>query len=254
VIEFSARRFGRVIRNDALRIARLVLFTTVALCGLTLFIYMFNARSLGGEAQTLPLVLFGIYMVGTGLLLTGSIFHDMHHRLERYQYLMLPVSSLERLLSRFLLTGPLFVLYSFLAFMVFDFAGKQLVRMYWGIHQPLLPLFSTETKWLVYSYAWAHLAMFIGAICFRTYAFLRTLLSMLAAFLALILVENFAQRIFFPELFSWARFERLAPLPVELMPGFSATWMNIAFMVGVFGWLVYVSYACLRDHEASDGV
>jgi hypothetical protein len=254
MIGFSAARFGRVIQNDALRIARPVLFTTVVLFGLTLLIYLFNYQSLLGENPTLPLGLFGTYLIGTGLLLTGIAFQDMHHRLDRYLYLMLPISSLERLLSRFLLTGPLFVLYSVVAFMVFDFTGKQLVRMYWEVHEPLFPLFTVETKWLVYSYALAHVVMLIGAICFRTHAFLRTLLFLLALILALVLIENVAERIFFPELFSWTRFERLEPLPVEVVPGFTLAWMNIVFAGGVFGWLLYVAFACLRDHEASDGV
>jgi hypothetical protein len=254
MIEFSARRFSRVIQNDALRIARPVLFTTVALFGLTLFIYLFNYQRLIGGKQTLPMSLLGIYLIGTGLLLTGGAFQDMHHRLERYQYLMLPVSSFERLLSRFLLTGPLFVLYGLLAFAVFDFAGKQLVGMYRDVHEPLFPLFTTEVKWLVGSYAMAHVVMLIGAISFRTHAFLRTMLFVLALVLAMVLVENAAERVFFPELFSWTRFERLEPLPVEVVPGTSVAWLDTVQAVGIFGWLLFVAYACLRDHEASDGV
>ena len=93
-----------------------------------------------------------------------------------------------------------------------------------------------------------------GGSRFRTHAFLRTMLVLLTLILAMVLVENIAQRIFFPELFTWDQFERLEPLPVEVMPGFPVTWMNIAFATAVFGWLLYIAYACLRDHEASDGV
>ena len=250
MIEFSARRFSRVIQNDALRIARPVLFTTVALFGLTLFIYLFNYQRLIGGKQTLPMSLLGIYLVGTGLLLTGGAFQDMHHRLERYQYLMLPVSSFERLLSRFLLTGPLFVLYGLLAFAVFDFAGKQLVGMYRDVHEPLFPLFTTEVKWLVGSYAMAHVVMLIGAISFRTHAFLRTVLFLLAMVLLMVVVENATERILFPDLFSWAQFGNIKPLPVELMPWFTVPWMNVVLVSGISGWLFYVAYLCLRDHEA----
>ena len=164
------------------------------------------------------------------------------------------MSAFERLLSRYLLTGPLFMLYSFLAFMVFDFAGKQLVLMYWEVRLPPFSPFNAQTEMLVYSYVATHVVTLIGAICFRTHAFLRTILFLLALILAMVLVENLAERILFPELFSWARFERLEPLPVEVVPGFTVAWMNITFAVGLLGWLLYIAFACLRDHEASDGV
>jgi hypothetical protein len=251
---FSARRFVRVIQNDALRIMRPVVFTTVVLFGLTVCIYLLNHERLGVDLQSLPLALSGIYLIGTGLMLTGAAFQDMHHRLDRYHYLMLPVSSFERLLSRYLLTGPLFVLYGTLAFLAFDFVGKQLVLMYWDVRHPLMSPFTVATRWVVSSYLLAHVVMLIGAICFRTHAFLRTLLFLLATFLGLMVVENVAERLLFPELYSWTRFERLGPLPVEVVPGFAFTWLNIAFAIGIFAWLLHVAYACLRDHEASDGV
>jgi hypothetical protein len=254
MIEFSATRFSRVIQNDALRIARPVLFTTVALLGLTVLIYLFYYQRLLGETQVVPQGVFGTYLVGAGLMLTGIAFQDMHHRLDRYQYLMLPISSFERLLSRFLLTGPLFVLYGLLAFMIFDLAGRQAVQMYWDVRLPMFSPFTDQTQWLIISYLFFHALMLIGAICFRTHAFLRTILFLLALVLALVLVENVAERIFFPELYSWSQFEALQPLPVAVGPGFAVEWLDNALFIGIFGWLLYIAYACLRDHEASDGV
>ncbi|MEO6079629.1 MAG: hypothetical protein ABIQ86_07620 [Steroidobacteraceae bacterium] len=254
MIQFSPRRFGRVIQNDALRIMRPVLYTTVALFGLTMLVYLFRAGRVSDQAQGVQHVLFGCYLIGAGLLLTGVAFQDMHHPLDRYQYLMLPVSSFERLMSRFLLTGPLFVLYGTLAFMAFDIVGKQLVMMYWEIRQPPFSPFTAQTKSLVLWYMLAHLVTLTGGICFRTHAFLKTILFLLGLVLALTLVENAAERMFFPDLFSWTQFENITPLPLELMPRFAVSWMNVAFVVGLCGWMFYVAYVCLRDHEASDGV
>ncbi|MEO8314311.1 MAG: hypothetical protein ABI645_05895 [Pseudomonadota bacterium] len=254
MIQFSPPRFGRVIQNDALRIARPVLYTTAALFGLTVLVYLFKYNHVLTHPEILPQGLFGSFLVGAGLLLTGIAFQDMHHPLEQYQYLMLPVSNLERLLSRYFLTGPLFVLYGTLAFMVFDFVGNQIVLMYWDIRQPLFSPFTVQTKWLICSYMLAHVVMLIGAICFRTHAFLKVILFLLVVFLAMTLVENAAERIFFPDLFSWSQFNAIKPLPLELLPSFTARWMNIAFVVGIFAWLFCVGYLCLRDHEAADGV
>jgi len=252
-MEFSAPRFVRVLKNDALRFARPVLFTTVALFGLTVLLYLLNPRQLSG-GQAFSQALFGTGLIGTGLLLTSTAFQDMHHRLDRYQYLMLPVSGFERLLSRFLLTGPLFVLFALLAFMIFDLAGKQVVLMYQEARAPLFQPFTAATKWLVISYMVAHAVMLTGAICFRTHALLRTLLVLLAMGAAVLVVENIAERLLFPDLFTWTRFESIAPLPVELMPGFSAEWMNVVVIAAIVGWILHVAWLCLRDHETTDGV
>jgi hypothetical protein len=252
--DFSLWRFGRVIQNDALRIARPVLYATVALFGVTVLSYLGTFQRALPDEQALSFRMFGIYLNLAGLLLTGVAFQDLHHRLDRYRYLMLPVSSLERLLSRYLLTGPLFVLYATLAFAAFDVAGKQAVQMYWEIDLPLFSPFTGQTMWLIFFYMLAHSIMLIGAICFRAHAFLRTLLVLMALVLLMVLVENLAERIFFPELYSWKQFERLSPLPVELAPEFQAPWANMAFISGLFVWLFFIAYACLRDHETSDGV
>ena len=104
---FSIARFQRLLQNDALRMLRPVLYCTLAFLGLTVLLHA-TLTEAGTTAQpSISIVVFGIYLLGGGLLLTSLAFHDMHHPLEGQRYLMLPCSNLERFLSRYLLTGPL---------------------------------------------------------------------------------------------------------------------------------------------------
>lgn len=251
---FSRSRFARVMLNDALRVARPVMYGTFALLGATVTIYL---TRFGGARQTddpLYIGMYGFCLIGAGLLFTGVAFQDMHHPLQRYQYLMLPSSTLERLLSRYLLTGPLFVLCGTLAFMASDFVSNQMTAVWIGARQPLFSPLAEQVRMVAWGYIAAHMAVFIGAICFRTHALLKTILLLLLLLLSLVLVENLAERILFPEAFSWTQFENVRPLPLQLQPWFAAAWMNVVLVICAFAWFLYIAWLCLRDHEVTDGV
>jgi hypothetical protein len=68
------------------------------------------------------------------------------------------------------------------------------------------------------------------------------------------LLENVLERIFLPELYSWTQFSRVREPLYEMLPSFTASWMNVAAVIGIFAWLLTIAYLCLRDHEATDGV
>lgn len=252
--QFSLPRFTRVIQNDALRVARPVLFGTLALLGFTVLIYLTNFKE--GESTEAPLsdILFTIYLLAGGLLFTSSSFQDMHHPLERYRYLMLPCSNLERFASRYLLTGPLFVLYAVLAFSAVDWVGNLLTSWWVGARQPPFSPF-TSLSWLnMRVYLGVHVFMLIGAICFRSHALIRTALSLLALLLGFAVVCYVAVRIVYWDSFSWTSFEAVRPIRLFLMPLFAFSWVNTAIAVGFGLWILYVAYRCLRGHEVQDGL
>lgn len=251
---FSLRRFGRLLLNDALRLLRPTLYGTGAFFGLTLLTYLLRFSRARGIDDPVHIAMFGFCLIGAGVLLTSICFQDMHHPLERYQHLMLPVSSFERLLSRYLLTGPVFIAYGLLAFTAMDRLANLLTGMWINERQLLFSPFAAESMLLVRWYFAAHIVAFIGAICFRSHALLKTTLVVVLLFFSLLLVENAAGRAFFPELYSWTQFDGIGSPPVDLQPSFTAAWMNVAFCIGLLGWLIHVAWLCLRDHEVTDGV
>ncbi len=199
-------------------------------------------------------VLFGIYLLGGGLIVTGMAFQDMHHPLERYRYLMLPCSNLERFLSRYLLTGPLFLLYATLTFGAIDWLANLLVERWSGMREPLLSPFSLQSLVLMRVYLFAHILVLTGAICFRSLALLRTMLFVLLVFTGLLAVGYLSMRIIYWDHFSWTRFSPVQGLGLSLRPLFAATWMNFLVAIGCSLWLLRVAYCRLCGHEVQGGL
>jgi hypothetical protein len=256
--QFYFPRFQRVIQNDALRHAKPLFFGTLALLGLTVLIYLgkFNA----GQSENLPVhvVLFPIYLLATGLLFTSMSFQDMHHPLERYQYLMLPCSNIERFLSRYLLTGPLFLLYVMATFTAMDWVANQVTEMWKDAQAPLFSPFSAESLQIARIYLLLHIAMLTGAICSRSYALLKTALSVLLLIMGLGVVSYIATRIFYWDAFSWTSWApsgaSAESFHMPLEPLFVASWMNFTVVIGFVLWILYVAYRCLCTHEVQDGI
>lgn len=251
---FSPSRFLRVIQNDALRIARPLLYCTVVVLGLTVLVYCAVFETGNTVSPPASAVLFGMYLMGGGLILTGMAFQDMHHPLERYRYLMLPCSNLERFLSRYLLTGPLFLLYATLTFAAIDWVANLLTEQWIEVREPLLSPFSPQSLVLMRVYLFAHIAVLTGAICFRSYALLRTTLFLLLGFAVLLAVMYVAMRIIYWDHFSWTRFAPVQPLGLLLKPLFAATWMNFVVAIGFLLWMLRVAYRCLCGHEVQGGL
>jgi hypothetical protein len=248
-------RFRRLLANDVLRISKMVLLASAALLCVTCIVYLANFEP--GRIPDDPpasVLLFGLYLLGGGLLLTSEIFRDMHHPLERYHFLMLPVSNTERFLSRYLLTGPLLVAYLVVAFAVMDWTGNQLAAWLKEASAPSFSPASGEILLLIRVYLFVHLLAFLGAIGFRSMNLLKTALSLVLFACSLGAVAYVAMRIFYFDAFEWGRLQAVASIQMRLIPVFEASWMNWAVGLGFSAWLLYVSYRCLKAHEVQNGL
>ena len=97
-----------------------VWIATLALAGLGLIAYLTNLEPQAAAKPALYAVLFPIVLIGGGLVFTSTIFADLHHPLQRFHFLTLPCSNLERFISRYLLSAPLYYLYVLVLYAVFD--------------------------------------------------------------------------------------------------------------------------------------
>jgi hypothetical protein len=250
--KFSLPRFTRVLQNDALRVAKPVIAGSLALLGLTVLLYLGNFNA--GQPTDPPIheVLFGIFLVAGGLIFTSMAFQDMHHPLERYQYLMLPCSNLERFLSRYLLTGPLLILYVVIVFSGMDWIANLLTDAWKGAREPLFSPFSTSALVLMRVYLGVHIVMLTGAICFRSYSLIKTVLSLLLLLVGFAATGYVSLRIFYPDAFSWTSLGTDKSIDLLLEPIFTSAWMNVAVLTGFALWILYVAYRCLSTHEVQD--
>jgi hypothetical protein len=248
---FHWPRFLNLLRNDLLQQWKKIWIATLALAGLGLIAYLTNVDPGSPQKPELYAVLFPIVLIGGGLIFTSTIFADLHHPLQRFQYLTLPCSNLERFVSRYLLSAPLYFLYVLIVYAAFDWVAALLAQGLMGKSAEAFAPFEPRMRELMLVYFQLHALMFGGAIYFRSHAAVKTVLSVVLIGFGLLLVELVAVRIFY-----WDHFATLLTLKPEL-PVVLFTVDPLAKIVTGFVltvWVLLVAYRCLREHEVQGGL
>ena len=243
---FNASRFVRLFRNDVLQQWRKIWISTLALLGIGLICYVTNVDPLAAERPEIYAVLFPVALIAGGLALTSMIFTDMHHPLQSAQYLTLPCSILERFLSRYLLTGPLFYLYVLVGYAIFDWAAALIAEAIMGTRGAAFAPFSPKMRDVTLYYFGLHALMFAGAIYFRSYALIKAALSVVLIWLGLLLVFVVALRLIY-----WDHFTTLLPNESTAQLHFIAVplWAQMIGVGLLYLWVLFIAYQCLREHE-----
>lgn len=177
---FDLRRFARVLINDLLQLQlRRIAFASLGLAGIGFFVYLVNvSASPEAEDPQIAYAQFAALLFLGGAIFTSMIFNDMHHPLERYHYLMLPCSNLERFVSRYVISAPLFVLYAIVLYKVFEVAANFLCALL-REGSVVAPFdLSSPLVWdLVTGYFVVHVFVYAGAVWFRSNALIKTLFT-----------------------------------------------------------------------------
>ena len=242
---FSWPRFRRVFLNDLQQQWKKVWIASLALAGVALIAYLTNLAPRGGPPE-IYVVLYPVILWSGGLLFTSMIFADLHHPLQRFHYLTLPCSNLERFLSRYLLTGPLLVLYVLVTYAAFDFiasiVASGLTVLSAAPFAPLDPRIVEVTT----QYLQLHALMLLGAIFFRSYALPKSLIAGAVIGCGLVAVQLITVRLVFWEYFTTiipsesVEAVRLLVLPRPLVASLT---------ILLYLWVLYLAYQCLREHE-----
>ena len=243
---FNASRFLRVFSNDLLQQWRKIWISTLALVGIELICYLTNVDPHAAERPAIYVVLFSAVLVAGGLVLTSTIFADMHHPLQSAQYLTLPCSNPERFLSRVVLTGPLFYLYVLVVYAIFDWVAAQIADAMIGTRGTAFAPFSPKLREVTLWYFGLHALMFGGAIYFRSYALIKTALSVVLIGLGLIVVRLVALRLLYWDYFTtWLPNESAVRIHFVAMP----PPVQMAGVLLLYLWILFIAYQCLREHE-----
>jgi hypothetical protein len=243
---FDWPRFERVFCNDLLQQWKRIWIATLALAGTGLIAYLTNVDPQAAVRPALYALLFPVVLIGGGLIFTSTIFSDLHHPLQRFHYLTLPCSSLERFLSRYLLSAPLYYLHVLVAYAVFDRLAAAIAGVMMDKSAAAFAPFEPRMLQLTLAYFGLHALMFGGAIYFRSHALIKTMLCAALIGFGLVLAQLAAVRIFF-----WDYFPTLWPVettaPIRLFvlpqPVQAGAWILLCL------WGLFIAYRCLREHE-----
>lgn len=248
---FSWSRFQRLFLNDVQIHGKKVLMASAGAVLIGLLLYLQSVSGANGTVVNMYQPLFPMGLIIGGFILTSMIFNDMHHPVEGNLYLMQPVSNFERLLSRYLITGPLFYLYFLVLYYLFEVVASFIA----------VALLGEAAQFFVYSdsviqqasriFFEGHIIVLLGAVYFRSYSLVKIILSLVGLGLACLVVFWFSMRIIF-----WDYFPSLLALAPRDEPGTSfnpATWpayIHWLIAIALYLWVLFVAYTTLQDHEA----
>lgn len=146
---------------------------------LTLFRGYFQPADIGGLTGLYFVVMF----IG-GYIFTAGIYGELHQPQRSYQYLTLPVSTTERLLSAWIITAFVFPLVAILTMAFIVFIGNLVLNFTLDI-TPFAGVFSSGS-WASLKVYWVTQSIFLlGAAYFRGYNFLKTVLALFVVSVAL---------------------------------------------------------------------
>jgi hypothetical protein len=247
--QFSQPRFRHLLLLELHR-SRRVLTATLAAAVVALPIYLLQTRGTD-PVRPLYVEMFAIFLLIGGWLFSASIFRDIHREREGAQYLTLPVSNLERFLSRYLISGPLFYGFAVLSYLLYEIAAGSISVALGGVRSPLFDPLSPLVIQISVLFFMIHAFSLLGEMHFSRYAQIKTPLWIAAVLLLIAAVAFLALRIFY-----WNYFDSLRALePYMAIRGHINPWpeqrsfLHYLLPLAVYLWVLYLSYLALQDKE-----
>ncbi len=170
------RRLFLLIRRQLLSQANSWLVSFAAVAGTLLIISLLVAVLQPTSLPALTALYFTILFLG-GYIFTSNIFGEMHHSGRSYQYLTLPVSTTERLLSAWLITALLFPLIGLISMALIILLANLVMDFTLDV-TPFQSIFNTTSIKIVRIYIITQSVFLLGAAYFKSFHFLKTLLAL----------------------------------------------------------------------------
>ncbi|MEP0365673.1 MAG: hypothetical protein ABJN36_09325 [Cyclobacteriaceae bacterium] len=174
---FDISRFWMLMRLELVRSKRAIAMLSVIVFGMLFFVGML--LSLAVEKHTVvydPEESYAFTLIVGGFVITSLAFSELSSKLKRYNFLMLPVSALERFLCMWILTTIGWILFYTLVYTVFSLVANPIGHMIYNKVQfldfnPLGSFALTTMKYYVVSQG----IFLVGAAHFKGYVFPKTL-------------------------------------------------------------------------------
>ena len=154
------------------------LIATGAITGFVMFVgtlnLIFDVENL--DAESIFGFVLPVFFIG-GFIFTSMIFSELHSPHRGYLYLMLPASALEKLVSAWLVTSVLYVLFASCIIWLINLYFIFIAEVFTTKYVELVNLFSFDILKIFGIYMVFQSIFFLGAVYFRKINFLKTILS-----------------------------------------------------------------------------
>ena len=192
----SARRLWFLVRSDFLsgyRVTALFAGTTAGI----VFLISLSERPSVSQDPWFHRELFGYILFIWGIWMTSRAFRPLHDKTLREAYLLLPASSLEKLLARLFVVTAGLLLFLLIFSTILSFAIEFFNFLYFGQRRPFFDVLDPEVWHLIGIYIVVQSPYFLGAVWFRRASFLATSLTLVVLCALLMVIWLVADRIAF---------------------------------------------------------
>lgn len=159
------------------------------------------------------LSLYKVMLYAGGVLITGSIFNDLHDPLRANAYLMLPCSNLERFLSKWILSAPGYALTLLVAYYILAWASFLITSFIFNHYVVGINLWQSNLWESIGEYILLQSIFLLGAAYFKRFTLIKTVLCLGLSYLSyIILVNVLAHAICLNCIWPWLRAHGLYPV------------------------------------------
>jgi hypothetical protein len=250
------KRFGHLIINDVFKNYRMALISIGAVFGTLLVIYLLSA--IDNENQYFHLVSYPLLLFIGGFILSSLSFGELHHPQKNYVYLTLPAATLEKFLSKLVISTIGFIAVSSLLFFCFSAIAAWVSNLIFNHAGPLFNPFDPVILLNMKIYLITQSIFLFGAVYFRSHAFIKTILILFALSMIISIYSGVLGRLVFAKFFDgWHNGP--AYVDFDTLPAFQSWADNFFIKVGkVFEFLFWyllapffwvLSYLRLRETE-----
>jgi len=197
---FNIRRFWLLLKNDILSNYRSFLISVGAVFGVLLLI---NVSSVGSADEwNFHEVFFPLTLFIGGFIATSRAFNDLHHKQKSYAYVTLPASRFEKLLSKLLVTTIGYTLATAMLYYLFSVIAIVVTLPFFSMHHAAFNPFDPLILKIVAIYLITQSVFLFGALYFKSYNFIKTILTLYGINILLALFSLLVARICFGNLFA----------------------------------------------------
>ena len=172
---FNPKRFGLLIKRDALTGYRGTLISMGAGFGVILLMSIISAWQ-NGEPD-LYQGLFGVILFLGGFIVTSLSFREIHQNGRSYLYLTLPGSHLEKFVSKLLISSVGYAAAALAYTMAASLLSEGINLLIFGRGNGLFRPFEREIFITIAAYLVAQSFFLVGSVYFRKLSFLKTVLA-----------------------------------------------------------------------------
>lgn len=169
-------RLGLLLRRQVFSNGKSIGIAFGAITGMMLVITLLVAYFNPAAINNLHYLYFSALFIG-GYIFSSHVYNELHQIQKSYSYLTLPVSTTERLLSGWIISGLLFSLASLVAIAIVVILSGLIMSLITGT-APGQDLFYHNSLSLVKNYMITQTIFLLGAVYFRKNNFLKTLLAL----------------------------------------------------------------------------